>query len=253
MKKPHTLGVLVTLSLAAVLVGSSFSSHEVQSQTARPITGVKPVLPVDPVPIVSVPRMDPVPRIQTAPAVQIAPSIEPAPQVQSAPRVETAPTVIVPGSGARAERESPDCTVHGFACTRACDPLPERWTSYRACLKYECKQIDENCLEKLARQLDSQIVGEVTFSVECKYQYKVQIEFYSQNRSVAWPGNDKAYDIDDYETHVYKLKCNSGENICYGAWTLDGSKYWGVGMNDRFACDNCCVTCNGKLASYTLQ
>lgn len=98
-----------------------------------------------------------------------------------------------------------------------------------------------------------QTVSEVTFRVTFNYRYKAQLEFYSQDRNVAWPGNSRAYNINDYKNHVYKLKCNSGEKICYGAWSLGGSKSWGAGMNNRFTCANCCVTCDGSSVAYVLQ
>ncbi|MEO1200734.1 MAG: hypothetical protein AAFX39_16170 [Pseudomonadota bacterium] len=86
----------------------------------------------------------------------------------------------------------------------------------------------------------------LTFNVRSNHQYRVQLEFYSQWRDAAWPGNGQAYVIADYEVHAYTLNCQSGEQICYGAWVDgDASTYWGVGLNDQYGCSNCCYTCNG--------
>lgn len=84
----------------------------------------------------------------------------------------------------------------------------------------------------------------MTWTITSDYEYKVQLEFYSQNRSIAWPGGDKAYNLNDYETHEFTLNCRSGEKICYGAWaTGDSSVYWGVGANDKHSCKSCCGIC----------
>lgn len=95
----------------------------------------------------------------------------------------------------------------------------------------------------------------VTFRVQSLYQYKVQIEFYSQARDAAWPGNGNAYNLDDYDTHAFTLECNTGEQICYGAWvTGDDSQYWGVGNNNQYSCDSCCLVCGkGEGPVFTLN
>jgi hypothetical protein len=88
---------------------------------------------------------------------------------------------------------------------------------------------------------------QVTFRVQSMYQYKVQIEFYSQNRQFAWPGGTRAYNLDDYAVHTYTLNCNRGERICYGAWvTGNQNKFWGVGLHGRQSCGNCCYRCDGQ-------
>ena len=88
--------------------------------------------------------------------------------------------------------------------------------------------------------------GELSFHIQSMYQYKVQIEFYSQNRRHSWPGGNKAYALNDFATHTYSLNCISGERICYGAWvTGNASKYWGVGANNRRSCKGCCAICDG--------
>jgi hypothetical protein len=78
------------------------------------------------------------------------------------------------------------------------------------------------------------------------YRYKVQVAFYSQNRAHVWPGVNRAYGLDDYAEHTYRLECRSGEKICFGAWvTGRGNTYWGVGPNDKYRCTACCAICGG--------
>ena len=90
----------------------------------------------------------------------------------------------------------------------------------------------------------SAFADSMTWTVTSDYRYKVQIEFYSQSRDAAWPGNGRAYGLDDYGTHEFTLNCRSGEKICYGAWaTGSSSTYWGVGARDRHSCTSCCAIC----------
>lgn len=94
----------------------------------------------------------------------------------------------------------------------------------------------------------------LTFNMKSNHRHKVQVEFYSQNRSHAWPGGNRAYNLDDYDTHTFRLNCRSGERICYGAWVSGNqSKYWGVGLNNRQRCTSCCAQCNGGTVSYVLN
>lgn len=88
--------------------------------------------------------------------------------------------------------------------------------------------------------------GNLVFRIKSSYTFRVQIEFYSQNRNFAWPGGNKAYNLDDSQIHQFSLNCRSGEKICYGAWvTGNQSRYWGTGLGGRQACSKCCFTCDG--------
>lgn len=253
MNRPHFVSLLIALGIAALLSGS-FLPDAARSQVARPIDPV-PVRIIPPVtiqtgPTITAPRIeriDPLPHIELAPritAIPVSPSAAPAPVVVR---------VIVPGRGPRAEAESGDCSVHQYSCARACDPLPNGWTSYRQCVRYQCKQVDESCLEKLVKELSSRRTDDqVIFNVERKYPYPIQIAFYSRERNTAWPGNNMAYNINDYEKHTYRLRCKTGEQICYGAWP-QSSVHWGVGLNAGYGCQNCCGRCNGASYSFVLN
>lgn len=86
-----------------------------------------------------------------------------------------------------------------------------------------------------------------TFRVKSMSESKVQIQFFSQDRRHRWPSVDRAYDLNDYGEHEFKLGCINGEKICYGAWVTGNSRrYWGVGSDGKAACQGCCYTCEGK-------
>jgi hypothetical protein len=89
--------------------------------------------------------------------------------------------------------------------------------------------------------------NEITFRLRSWDTYRVQLEFYSQNRKHAWPGDGTVYVLRDYNIHEYTLSCITGEVICYGAWMDERpSQYWGSGYNGKQACRSCCFTCDGS-------
>ena len=77
-------------------------------------------------------------------------------------------------------------------------------------------------------------------------RHQVAVRFYSLNRSVVWPSQDRVYLLKDYEVHQFPLSCVAGERICYGAWAYpDRAKTWGLGTNKRNGCTTCCFVCDG--------
>lgn len=95
---------------------------------------------------------------------------------------------------------------------------------------------------------------EITFEITNDYGRDIQIEFYSQNRRHAWPGGNKAYNINRGDTQSYRLACQRGEKICYGGWVKGDSRtYWGVGLNGKYSCDACCQICGDGNLRKTLH
>ena len=85
---------------------------------------------------------------------------------------------------------------------------------------------------------------EVTYSVRNDHPNTVELEFYSADRDVAWPGGGNAFILDDGEPHSLPLACEEGERVCYGAWVQgDSSITWGAGPGGEMACDDCCYIC----------
>ena len=82
----------------------------------------------------------------------------------------------------------------------------------------------------------------------------IQYEFTDDNdHDVAWPGNNKAYELLPHQRKDSELNCFQGQKICYGAWIRgDFDKYWGAGNNDSQHCNNCCFICRGDAVRYNL-
>ncbi len=256
MNRSLVLKPFVILSFATVLAGAPFGAGPSYSQRRGVVPITAPVKPAPPA--TGAPRgTTATPTAATPVAGPRAVPLTPAPRVAAPARVLATPVkstarTIMPGVGPRQEAESPDCSVRQFECAKACDPLPEGW-SYRECVSYRCRQVDENCLDKLVQELRSRTGdSELTFQFTSNYQSKIQLAFYSRNRDVAWPGSGRVYENNDYNTHIYKLRCNSGEQICYGAWTMDLGSYWGVGLRNRHACTGCCARCLGQTVSVVV-
>lgn len=87
-----------------------------------------------------------------------------------------------------------------------------------------------------------------TFRIKSLYKFSAQVEYRSQARNAAWPGDNAAWDLADDAIHEHKLNCRSGEKICFGAWDKgSGQPQWGRGRDGNRDCGNCCWICeNGR-------
>jgi hypothetical protein len=86
----------------------------------------------------------------------------------------------------------------------------------------------------------------LAWDFKSNYRYKVGVQFYSQTRKGhVWPKHDEMWVLNDYATHTFRIGCERGEKICFGAWSIgDGGKtYWGVGDGNKYGCTTCCHTC----------
>ncbi|MBY0530868.1 MAG: hypothetical protein K2P86_02750 [Xanthobacteraceae bacterium] len=94
---------------------------------------------------------------------------------------------------------------------------------------------------------------QVTFAITNDSGRDIQIEFYSEDRNHAWPGGNQAYNLARARDDSWTLNCRRGEKICYGGWVKGDSRtYWGVGLNRKYSCSACCVTCDGGTLRRTL-
>jgi hypothetical protein len=84
-------------------------------------------------------------------------------------------------------------------------------------------------------------------------QFAVHVNFHSKGRNFAWPGGDQVYPLKDSSLHTFRLDCTPKERICYGAGRSGNYDiYWGVGVDGKSGCSDCCMTCGGHY-QYTLN
>jgi hypothetical protein len=93
--------------------------------------------------------------------------------------------------------------------------------------------------------------GRATFIIYNDDRYTLGVEFYSETRrGWSWPGNGREYTLGKAQT--YTLTCNTGEQICAGAWRDNQTVSWGVGHGNR-GCHACCAVCGGPAVEMTLN
>lgn len=94
----------------------------------------------------------------------------------------------------------------------------------------------------------------VVFALKNTWKYTVHLNFHSKTRDAIWPGNNKAYVLDDSRVHKVRLRCQPREKICYGAWSAGNrNTYWGVGPDGDQGCENCCAVCGAtSISSHDL-
>ena len=82
----------------------------------------------------------------------------------------------------------------------------------------------------------------------------VDVVLHAVSRRRAWPGGDEVYSLKDSNWHSFRLSCVPGEKICFGAGVRGNySESWGVGVENRSGCSNCCYTCSGNEVSWNLN
>ena len=81
----------------------------------------------------------------------------------------------------------------------------------------------------------------------------IGVLFFSQTRpGHAWPGSNMNWPMPPGKTADYNLACETGENICYGAFAPYRAEFWGVGTYGNQACSNCCFLCDGTVHAINL-
>ena len=97
----------------------------------------------------------------------------------------------------------------------------------------------------------------MTWNIKSNHYYSVSLIFYSSTRpGHQWPGGDQEYVLRDSSVHSYRIGCQRGEKICYGAWPTGNPRagHWGVGFGGQQGCANCCRSCDGtESGEFTLN
>ena len=89
--------------------------------------------------------------------------------------------------------------------------------------------------------------GEMVWKFKSEHPSPVGVELYSQDRNKTWPGGGRPYMLGDWKTHAFRIECQDGERICFGAWVQnDTSVFWGSGLDGVEACGNCCAKCGSR-------
>jgi len=155
------------------------------------------------------------------------------------------------GEAVECRRLSPG---EGEVTSEALPPNPEEEAERRREAEEQRRRQAEEAEERRRAEAEAE-ARRRTLVVEVRSldRYAVHLNFHPQSRSGEWPGNGKVWVLDDSEFHTYRLACNPGEKICYGAGRSGNYKiYWGAGIDGRAGCTGCCMTCGGSYR-YTLN
>lgn len=91
--------------------------------------------------------------------------------------------------------------------------------------------------------------GVITFRITSSSIYSVWLAFYSHSRDYTWPDSNEYLQISDSVEHNYKVRCEIGETVCFGAFWDTLGKQWGVGKDDKLKCKGCCLVCDREEAN----
>jgi tetratricopeptide (TPR) repeat protein len=98
--------------------------------------------------------------------------------------------------------------------------------------------------------------------VEFTWQFRnnageqLQVRVFAPARGKKWPGDDVSWPLYSVGPYEFKIECQQGEQICYGAWGYyNPDTYWGIGRHGEHRCQACCYVCNegGRSVVHTLN
>jgi len=85
-------------------------------------------------------------------------------------------------------------------------------------------------------------VQEWALSDRCDDGADVRWRVWAQERDWVWPGPDDTFVSEGYDrTSRQSIECLAGELLCFGGES--GDSVWGVGLDGRGSCDDCCQPC----------
>lgn len=83
-----------------------------------------------------------------------------------------------------------------------------------------------------------------TFNHRCGNGERIDFRVFDLDDSLVWPADTSMHYFQDPGTSGYvDLACTIGANICWGGQQVSHGLTWGVGIDGRGACTNCCYHC----------
>ena len=101
--------------------------------------------------------------------------------------------------------------------------------------------------------------GSIALADEASFRFTnntpetIYLTLHSESRAGwTWPGNKKRWILNAGEKGTVAAgTCQQNEKICYGGGNRNGSRYWGVSLDGKQGCENCCIHC-GKSHGWNL-
>jgi hypothetical protein len=97
------------------------------------------------------------------------------------------------------------------------------------------------------------LAGDASFRFTNNTPETVYLNLYSKTRTWNWPGRKHHWVLNaGQKGTVAAGACQPNEYICYGGGNKDRSRYWGVSLDGKKGCANCCIQC-GKSHGWNLS
>ncbi len=89
-------------------------------------------------------------------------------------------------------------------------------------------------------------------SNRCQYGADVQVRFYDLTNNFVWPDGGKVFLVTRGATHEISIDTYRGAKVCIGAEpnVASPSSYWGVGVGNKYGCQDCCYTADNAKVSW---
>lgn len=87
----------------------------------------------------------------------------------------------------------------------------------------------------------SRSVRVINFVLTNRASFQVNLKFFSPSH--VWPSDDRAYVLNTRSPTPFRLDCEPGERICFGAFYRNSDQTWGAGRYGERSCTNCCLIC----------
>jgi hypothetical protein len=77
----------------------------------------------------------------------------------------------------------------------------------------------------------------------------IDLQIYDFADELQWPGTPMPFELSQDQPQQLNIQCTQGSQLCYGGAQEAGSHQWGVGLNGKSTCQDCCFVCNGAYTT----
>jgi hypothetical protein len=96
--------------------------------------------------------------------------------------------------------------------------------------------------------------GSIAFADNASFRFAnntpetIFVKLHSEARAGwQWPGATKHWILNPGQKGTVAAgACQPGEKICYGGGNKDHSRFWGVSLDGKKGCSNCCIECGNS-------
>jgi hypothetical protein len=89
---------------------------------------------------------------------------------------------------------------------------------------------------------------------QCRYAPGFQARIFDRTHNFTWPAAGEVFLLASGVTSEINIDTYKGAEVCIGAKPNASSAepHWGVGIDNQYGCDNCCVTADNSRVAWPL-